>query len=84
MANDSLSDARTELEKEYTDVRKHFGDIESAMRSVLDADADDDIEHLLAELEDKVKKARTGGVLGSGANSHARARKKYLELSGKK
>jgi hypothetical protein len=84
MANDALADARKDLEEEFSDVRKHFGDIESAMRSVLNANADDDIEHLLSELEDKVHKARTGGVLGSGANSHGRARKKYLELSGKK
>jgi hypothetical protein len=84
MANDSLADARTDLEKEYADVRKHFGDIEAAMRTVLNANAEDDIEHMLGELEDKVHKARTGGVLGSGANSHARARKKYLELAGKK
>jgi hypothetical protein len=54
------------------------------MRTVLNANAEDDIEHLLGELEDAVKKARTGGLLGSGANAHARARKHYLELSGKR
>jgi hypothetical protein len=80
---DTLADARTKLEKEYADVRKHFGAIEAAMRTVLNANAEDDIEHLLKELEDAVQKARTGGLLGSGANSHARARKTYLELSGK-
>jgi hypothetical protein len=80
---DSLSEAREKLEKEYSDVRKHFGEIEAALRTVLNANAEDDIEHLLKELEDRVHKARTGGVFGSGANSHARARKTYLELAGK-
>jgi hypothetical protein len=80
---DSLAEARKDLEKEFGDVRKHFGELEAALRSVLNANAEDDIEHLLKELEDRVHKARTGGVLRSGANSHARARKKYLELSGK-
>jgi hypothetical protein len=84
MANDSIAEARKDLEKEYSDVRKHFGTIEAAMRTVLNSNAEDDIEHLLGELEDAVKKARTGGVMGSGANAHARARKKYLELSGNK
>ena len=84
MATESIAEARTELEKEYADVRKHFGGLEAAMRTVLNANAEDDIEHMLGELEDAVKKARTGGVLGSGANSHARARKHYLELSGKR
>jgi hypothetical protein len=80
---DSLSDARNDLEKEYADVRKHFGEIEASLRAVMNANAEDDVEHLLSELEDKVHKARTGGVIGSGANSHTRARKKYLELAGK-
>ena len=84
MANDSIAEARKDLEKEYADVRKHLGTIEAAMRTVLNSNAEDDIEHLLGELEDAVKKARTGGVMGSGSNAHARARKKYLELSGKK
>ncbi len=83
MATDSLSDARNDLEKEYADVRKHFGELEAALRAVMNANAEDDIENLLKQLEDQVHKARTGGVIGSGANAHARARKKYLELSGK-
>lgn len=83
MATESIAEARKDLEKEYADVRKHFGGIEAALRTVLNSNAEDDIEHLLGELEDTVKKARTGGVLGSGANAHARARKHYLELSGK-
>jgi hypothetical protein len=82
MATNSLEEARTELEKEFTQVRKHLGELESQLRAVMNANAEDDIEHLLGELEDSVHKARTGGVFGSGANGHARARKAYLELKG--
>jgi hypothetical protein len=39
----------------------------------------------LEHLEDVSQKARTGGVLKSGANGHTRALKNYLELKvGKK
>ena len=83
MAADDLAEARTELEKEFAQVRQHLGEVEQALKQVLDANADDDIESLLEVLEDKVHKARTGGLLGSGAKGHARARQRYLELQAK-
>jgi hypothetical protein len=85
MSADNLAEARQELEKEYAQVREHLGPVEQAMQAVLGAGPEDNIEDLLEHLEDVSKKARTGGVLKSGANGHTRALKNYLELKvGKK
>ena len=46
------------------------------------AGPEDDISELLDDLEDTVKKVRTGGLLGSGAKAHHKAREKYFELRG--
>jgi hypothetical protein len=81
MAKD-LAGARKELEEEFAKFRKHLGEIEQAWEAVERADADADLVSLLSHLEDVTKKVRTGGVLGSGANSHARARSEYLTLKG--
>lgn len=81
MAKD-LAHARKELEEKYADFRKHLGQIEQAWEAVERADADADIVSLLEHLEETAKKVRTGGVLGSGANGHARARSEYLSLKG--
>jgi hypothetical protein len=81
MAKD-LTEARKELEDEYSNFRKHLGEIEVAWRAVSDANVESDIVGLLEHLEEVTKKARTGGVLGSGANDHARALKEYLEATG--
>ncbi len=81
MAKD-LEEARKDLEKEYANFRKHLGEIEVAWRAVSDADVEDDIVAMLEHLEDVSKKVRTGGVLGSGANDHARALKEYLAAKG--
>jgi hypothetical protein len=77
-----LEEARKELEEEYANVRKHLGEIEMAWRAVSDSNVESDIVGLLETLEDVTKKVRTGGVLGSGANDHARALKDYLEAKG--
>jgi hypothetical protein len=80
MSKDNLADAREELEKEYAQVREHFGDIEQAVQAVLKAGPEDDISKMLETLEDRVHKARTGGVFGSGAHGHASALDAYLKL----
>jgi hypothetical protein len=81
MAKD-LEEARKELEEEYANFRKHLGEVEVAWRSVSDANVEDDIVEKLEHLEEITKKVRTGGVMGSGANDHARALKEYLEAKG--
>lgn len=80
MSADNIADAREELEKEYAQVRESFGTIEQAVQALLKAGAEDDISEMLETLEDRVHKARTGGVLGSGANGHAKALKEYLAV----
>ncbi len=83
MAPKNLEDARKELEKEYAQVREHFGAIEQAMQALLRSGPEDDLSKMLETLEDRVHKARTGGVVKSGANGHARALKEYLEFKTK-
>jgi hypothetical protein len=80
MSSKNIEEARKDLEHEYAQVREHFGEIEQAMQSLLKAGPEDDLSEMLETLEDRVSKARTGGVLKSGANGHARALKDYLEL----
>lgn len=77
----SLEDARKRLDDEYGQIRRHLDSIHDAFDQVISANADDDIEGRLEKLEDVVKKVRTGGVLGHGANGHARALKEYQELA---
>lgn len=77
----SLDDARKRLDDEYGQIRRHLDSIHDAFDRVISANAEDDIEGRLEELEDAVKKVRTGGVLGHGANGHSRARKEYLEAA---
>ena len=54
-----------------------------AFDAVLRAGPEDDLSGLLEALEDKVHAARTGGVLGSGANGHKRALAALRELQGR-
>ncbi len=76
----SLEEARKRLDDEYGQVRRHFEHIHKALDEAEKGGPEDDLEGLLDKLEDAVKKARTGGMLGHGANGHTRARKEYLEL----
>jgi hypothetical protein len=80
MSADNLAEAREELEKEFAQVREHLGEIEQAMQALMKCGPEDEISKMLETLEDRVHKARTGGVLGSGANGHAKALKEYLAL----
>lgn len=75
----SLEDARKKLDDEYGQIRRHLDSIHDAFDQVISANAEDDIEGRLKELEEAVKKVRTGGAIGHGAHGHARARKEFLE-----
>ncbi len=76
-----IADAKTKLDKEFASVKDSLGDLYVAIEALKAARAEDDIESLLGAIEDAAKKARTGGVLGSGAKSHSRALKDYVELT---
>ena len=80
---DDLHDARKELDDEFEQLRKRLDNIHEALAKVDRAGPLDDVAQLLENLEDTVKKVRTGGALGGGAKGHAKARKEYLELQGK-
>jgi hypothetical protein len=79
----SLEDARKELDKEFMQVRKNLETIREHFERVLAAGPEDDVSALLEDLEDTVKKVRTGGLVGSGAKGHRDAREKYFEAKGK-
>ena len=76
----SLDDARKKLDDEFGQVRRRLEKIHEALDRVEKAGPEDDLEHLLEELEEQVKEVRTGGVLGHGAKGHRRARDEYLEI----
>jgi len=76
----SLEDARKRLEDEFGQVRRHLDKIHDALNNVEAAGPEDDLSGLLDQLEQVVKEVRDGGVVGSGAHGHERARKEYLEL----
>ena len=76
----TLDEARKKLDDEYGQVRRHLQKVHEALDKVEKAGPEDDLHGLLADLEDAVKEARDGGVVGSGANGHRRALKEYLEL----
>jgi hypothetical protein len=78
----SIEDAREDLVKEHRKVQEDLPDIRKALEVVERAGVEDDLEGLLDELEKTVHKVRTGGVIGSGANAHKRARKAYFDARG--
>jgi hypothetical protein len=82
MSDDDLGKAQREMEQEYRQFREHLGEILEAVDQVSRAGVTDDVYGLLERLEDKVHKARTGGLLGSGAKGHREAREEWLKLSG--
>jgi hypothetical protein len=76
----SLEEARKRLDDEFGQVRRNLDEIHKVLADVEKAGPEDDLADLLEKLEDAVKKVRTGGMLGHGANGHARAREEYLKL----
>ena len=74
---DDLTDARKELDDEFAQFRKSLEKVRERLEEVERAGPEDDLEKLLGKLEDEVKEARTGGLVGGGAKGHAKALKKY-------
>ena len=77
---DGLEDARRKLDDEYGQVRRHLDKIHAAVDRVDAAGPEDDVYELLKDLEDVVKEARTGGLIGSGAKGHRKALEHYRDL----
>jgi len=77
---ESLEQARKKLDDEFGQVRRKIDKIRAKLDEVEAAGPEDDLHELLADLESTVKEVRDGGVVGSGANGHRRARKAYLDL----
>jgi hypothetical protein len=75
-----LEEARKRLDDEFGQVRRKLDKIRAALEKVEAAGPEDDLHDLLADLESTVKEVRDGGVVGSGANGHRRALKRYLDL----
>ena len=79
-----LDNARKERDQEFKQIRENLDKIRKELDRVAAAGPEDDIYKMLDELEDTVKKVRTGGLIGSGAKGHREAREKYFQLRGKK
>ncbi len=78
---DEIVDAQQKLGSEYKSAMESLGDLYVAVEALKSAGLHDDIVGLLANVEDAAKKARTGGVIGSGAKSHDKALKRLRELT---
>ena len=74
---ESLEEARRKLDDEFGQVRRHLPKVHAALDRVDAAGPEDDIYDLLKDLEDVVKEARNGGLVGSGAKGHKRALEDY-------
>ena len=77
-----VKDAHSKVEKEYKQTMESLGDLYLAVEAVKSAGVHDDIAGLLDTVAKEAKKARTGGVIGSGAKGHARALNDYREMLG--
>lgn len=75
--DDTLEQARSKLDGEFAQVRRHVDRIHRALDRVDAAGPEDDLHGLLKDLEDVVKEVRTGGLVGSGARGHLRALDAY-------
>lgn len=78
--DEDLEKARKKLDKEFSQIQESLGEVHVAFDAVRNAGPEANIHDLLKELEKKVKNARDGGVVGSGANAHRRALEKYNHL----
>lgn len=78
---DDVDAARRELDKEFASFRKDLVKIHEALSIVEGAGPMDDVSKALEDLEDVVKKVRTGGLLGSGAKGHRKALDQYRKLT---
>ena len=80
----TLDELRQELDKEFQQMRKRLTKIHEALDKLEKAGPEDDISGLLKKLEDEVKDARTGGLVGSGAHGHEKALKDYQDAKGQR
>ena len=80
---DDLTAARKELDDEFGQFRTSLEKVRERLEDVERAGPEDDLEKLLDKLQDEVKEARTGGLIGGGAKGHAKALKRYNELRGR-
>ena len=72
--------ALEKVHKEFKHVSESIAEIHVAFHALKDAGPTDDLYGLLDELEDTVKKARKGGLIGSGAKAHRKALAEYRDL----
>lgn len=77
-----LDEATRELNEAYENVREDLGRVFVAFEDLRNAGATSDLHRLLDTLEDVIKDVRTGGLIGSGANKHRRAREAWLKAGG--
>jgi hypothetical protein len=82
MAKD-LEAARKELDDEYSQHRKRMGEVLRRVQDVERLGPEDDIYGALEKLEDAVKEARTGGLVGGGAKGHRKALEEWRERQGR-
>ena len=75
----SVEEARTRLEDEYGQFRRHLDSIHDAFDQLISANVEDDIYERAKNLEKVVKEVRDGGIVGSGLNGHRRALEDYKE-----
>lgn len=80
---DDLEGARRELDREFADVRKSMEKVRAKLDDVERLGPEDDVYGALDDLEDAVKKARTGGLIGAGAKGHRKALEAYRSLQGR-
>ena len=77
-----LNEATEKLNEAYEAVREDLGRVFVAFDDLRAAGPTHDIHALLDTLEEVIKDVRTGGLVGSGANRHRRAREKWIDAGG--
>jgi len=76
----TLEEARKELDDEFQQFRESLKRIHNKLEDVERAGPEDDLEELLEDLQEVVKEARTGGIVGGGAKGHKKALEEYRKL----
>ena len=78
--SEELDQARAKLNKEFEQVSEDIATVHIAFHELKEAGPESDIYGLLDALETAVKRARKGGLVGSGAKGHRKALEAYREL----
>jgi len=76
------NEALEKLRAEHAEVMESLGEVWVKVDAVRASVPTDNVHDLLKDLEDAVKEARDGGVIGSGSNDHRRALRDYQDLVG--